>query len=152
MPTKRDTEEKSKMRASFLALTVGFFLAVGLPLAASAGPLPSSSGDGDGDTVKDIFDNCSTRTNASQADTDHDGCGDVCDQPVEADCSGNHVVGGEDFILLTSTFGQSPGSCDADGNGTTGGGDFVILSAQFGNVLGPSGITTANRNYTECPL
>jgi hypothetical protein len=135
-----------------MALTVGFFLAVGLPLAASAGPLPSSSSDTDGDTVKDAFDNCTAKSNASQADADHDGCGDACDQLVTADCDGNHSVGGGDFALLSATWGQSPGSCDIDGNGTSGGGDFAALSAQWGNVIGPSGITTANRDLVNCPL
>jgi hypothetical protein len=152
MPTKRDTEEKSKMRVSFLALTVGFFLAVGLPLAASAGPLPSSSGDTDGDGVKDAFDNCTNKSNANQADADHDACGDVCDQNVAADCDGNHAVGVTDFNLLVGSFGQTPGNCDADGNGATGIGDYNLMLATFGNVIGPSGITTANRDLVACPL
>jgi hypothetical protein len=135
-----------------MALTVGFFLAVGLPLAASAGPLPSSSSDTDGDTVKDAFDNCTAKSNANQADADHDGCGDVCDQNVQADCDGNHTVGLGDFTLLAGSWAQSPGACDVDGNGTTGISDFSILSSTWGNVLGPSGITTANRDLVNCPL
>ena len=140
------------MRVTFLALTAGFFLAVGLPLAAMAGPLPGTVGDTDGDTVKDAFDNCSLKTNANQADADHDGCGDVCDQPVQGDCSGDHSVGLPDFNLLAGSFGQSPGNCDVTGDGTTGLPDFNVIASEFGNTLGPSGITTANRNLVECPL
>jgi hypothetical protein len=135
-----------------MALTVGFFLAVGLPLAASAGPLPSSSGDSDGDTVKDAFDNCTLKPNANQLDADHDACGDVCDQNIQGDCDGNHAVGVGDFNKLTSSWGQLPGLCDVDGNGATAIGDFNLISSHWGNVLGPSGITTANRDLVACPL
>ena len=47
------------MKAGLIALTFGFFLVAGLPLAATAGPTPGGA-DGDGDTVEDAFDNCTT--------------------------------------------------------------------------------------------
>ena len=65
------------MKTGLLALTFGFFLVVGLPLLATAGPTPGGA-DSDGDTVEDAFDNCTSVANAGQEDADHDGCGDVC--------------------------------------------------------------------------
>lgn len=48
--------------------------------------------DGDADGVCDPDDNCPGSKNADQADADGDGQGDVCDQPVQSDCSGAEVV------------------------------------------------------------
>ena len=115
--------EENNMKASLIALMFGFFLAVGLPLAATAGPTPGGA-DSDGDTVEDAFDNCSSVVNAGQEDADHDGCGDVCDPAL---------------------------ACDCDGNGGVGVSDFGILSAEWGQVKGPSGITNPSRDYSECP-
>jgi len=66
------------MKASLIALTFGFFLVAGLPLAATAGPTPGGA-DSDSDGVEDAFDNCTTIANPGQEDADHDGCGDDCD-------------------------------------------------------------------------
>ena len=53
--------EKSEMKAGLIALTFGFFLVAGLPLAATAGLTP-----GDGDTVEDAFDICTDASNPSR--------------------------------------------------------------------------------------
>ena len=119
-----NTEEMKNRKVRLIALAFGILLAVGLPLAASAGPSPGGA-DNDGDTVEDAFDNCSVLANADQADVDHDGCGDVCDQgPILADITGDTIVG-------------LP--------------DFGILSGEFGNFIGPSGITNALRDFVACP-
>jgi hypothetical protein len=141
------------MKVSLMALAFGFSLVVGLPLAATAGPLPGGA-DGDGDGVENAFDNCTTISNTSQADADHDGCGDSCDPNIPCDLDGNGSVGGGDFIILSGNFGcvaptPCPGDCTGDGN--TGGADFVALSAQFGQSKGPSGITNPSRDFAECP-
>jgi hypothetical protein len=109
------------MKVSLIALMFGFFLAVGLPLAATAGPTPGGA-DTDGDTVEDAFDNCTAVQNADQADADHDACGDACD--IYCDCDGDTVVGVQDFGKMSIEWGRTPG---------------------------PSGITNPGRDYTRCP-
>jgi hypothetical protein len=118
-----NTEEKCNMKVSLIALTFGFFLVAGLPLAATAGPTPGGP-DSDSDGVEDAFDNCTAIANPGQEDEDHDGCGDVCDPPL---------------------------LCDCDGNGGVGVSDFGILSAEWNQQKGPSGITNPSRDYAECP-
>ena len=139
------------MKVSLIALTFGFFLAAGLPLAATAGPTPGGA-DTDGDTVEDAFDNCSDLVNAGQEDADHDGCGDPCDPPLLCDCDANGGVGVSDFVIMSGQWGQSGTlSCDCDGNGGVGVSDFVIMSSEWGQSKGPSGITNPSRDYAECP-
>jgi hypothetical protein len=141
------------MKVSLIALTFGFFLVVGLPLAASAGPTPGGA-DGDGDGVEDAFDNCSSDSNSSQADADHDGCGDACDPLLLCDLNGDGRVGLPDFGILGSDWGCSvppcPGDCNNDGK--TGIPDFGILGPTWGQRKGPSGITNSSRDLVECPL
>ena len=48
---------------------------------ASVPSLPTADGDGDG--VRDQIDNCVSAANASQADSDRDGTGDVCDDDFD---------------------------------------------------------------------
>jgi hypothetical protein len=165
-------EEESEMKVSSMALSFGFFLVVGLPLAASAGPLPGGA-DGDGDTVEDAFDNCTLVGNADQADADHDGCGDVCDPTTCCDNSGlgpdlvpDGAVGIVDFQVLVSQLGTvcstagdplcaadcaSPGPVECVLDLAVGIADFQAQVAQTGNVNGPSGITNPSRDPLECP-
>jgi hypothetical protein len=139
------------MKVSLIALTFGFFLVAGLPLAATAGPTPGGP-DSDGDTVEDAFDNCSADVNPGQEDADHDGCGDACDPPLYCDCDGNGGVGVSDFTLLSLQWGATGTlSCDCDGNGGVGVSDFTIMSTEWGQSKGPSGITNPSRDYAECP-
>jgi hypothetical protein len=137
----------SEMKVSLFAMAFGFFLAVGLPLSAGAGPLPGGT-DTDGDTVEDAFDNCLADSNFNQDDADHDGCGDACDQLL-CDLTGDGIQGGPDFIILSGDFGCNlgPGLCPGDctGDGITGGPDFINLSTDFGKQNGPSGITNPSR-------
>ena len=141
------------MKVRLIALACGILLAVGLPLAASAGPTPGGT-DNDSDGVEDAFDNCSKLANAAQEDIDHDGCGDKCDKgPISADGTGDTIVGVPDFGLLSAQFGSTTGgSADFTGDTIVGVPDFGILSAEFGNFIGPSGITNALRDPAECPL
>ena len=71
MPLVSETEEMIEMKVSFFAMAFGFILAVGFPLAASAGPMPGGA-DTDGDTVEDAFDNCIDDSNSNQDDADQD--------------------------------------------------------------------------------
>jgi len=143
------------MKIKLTALVAGFALAVGLPLAAMAGPLPNGT-DTDGDGVEDQFDNCSSGTfgvNPTQKDVDHDGCGDSCD----ADFDQNGGAGGSDFSIFKLAFGTSTGqpaynaSADLDCDGGIGGADFSLFKLRFGTTAGPSGISNAGRNMTACP-
>ena len=131
-----------------MALVFGFLLALGLPLAASAGPVSPTGNDADGDTVEDEFDNCVDDTNPGQEDSDHDGCGDVCDALL-CDLTNDGIVGAPDFVALSVDFGctlgvgNCPGDCTGDGNTTAP--DFVALSIDFGKTNGPSGITNPSK-------
>jgi hypothetical protein len=147
-----NTEENKNMKVSLIALTFGFFLVAGFPLAATAGPTPGGA-DTDGDTVEDAFDNCSSASNPGQEDVDHDGCGDVCDPPLTCDCDGNGGVGLNDYLAMIAEWGNTapPLTCDCDSNGGVGLNDYLALIAEWGQVKGPSGITNPSRNYTECP-
>jgi len=139
------------MKVSLIALTFGFFLVVGLPLAATAGPTPGGP-DSDGDTVEDAFDNCTTVQNAGQEDADHDGCGDPCDPLLLCDCDGDGFVGVDDFTQMVIEWGStSGGMCDCDGDTYVGVDDFTTLVQEWGQRKGPSGITNPSRDYTECP-
>ena len=147
-----NTEENINMKVSLIALTFGFFLVAGLPLAATAGPTPGGA-DSDSDGVEDAFDNCTTIGNPGQEDADHDGCGDVCDPALLCDCDGNGGVGVSDFGIMVGQWGAIGAglSCDCDGNGGVGVSDFGILVAEWGQLKGPSGITNPSRDYVECP-
>jgi len=140
------------MKIKLTALVAGFALAVGLPLAAMAGPLPNGV-DTDGDGVEDQFDNCSAKVNAGQGDKDHDGCGDGCD----GDFDQNGGAGGSDFSIFKAAFGSTTGqpaynaSTDLDCDGGVGGADFSLFKSLFGSTAGPSGISNAGRNMTACP-
>jgi hypothetical protein len=137
------------MKVSLIALTFGFFLVVGLPLAATAGPTPGGP-DNDGDTVEDAFDNCCIHPNPGQEDDDHDGCGNVCDPALLCDSNGDGCVDTTDFIALSIQWGGS-GTADCDGSGTVDTSDFIIMSQEWADCKGPSGITNPSRDLVECP-
>jgi hypothetical protein len=143
------------MRLKLMAATFGMFLVAG---TAYAGPLPGGA-DTDGDTVENAFDNCTNTSNATQTDTDHDGCGDTCSQNIDCDNSGDTAVGTADFNTLRMNFGNSvtpgtSGDCAVPFDGVVGTADFNQLRMTFGNSrpagAGPSGITTAQCNTALC--
>jgi len=137
------------MKIRLLAMAFGFFLVAG---TAYAGPVPGGA-DTDGDTVENAFDNCVDIANASQTDTDHNGCGDVCTKNISCDANGDTSVGAQDFTILRMQFGNTPPAnitADCNGDTSVGSQDFTILRMQFGNTVGPSGITTAQCDPTSC--
>src|SRR5215471_3476686 len=141
----RNTEEMSTMKVRLLAVTFGFFLAAG---GAYAGPTPGGP-DTDGDGVENAFDNCVSTANASQTDTDHNGCGDACTQDITCDFNHDLTVGTPDFTALGMNFGMTVpvgtnGDCAPNGgDGVVGIGDFALFGMEFGHTVGPSGITNA---------
>ena len=135
------------MRIKLLALTFGIILAAG---TAYAGPLPGGA-DTDLDGVEDAFDNCEASANASQSDTDHDGCGNFCD----FDFNNSGVTDINDVVLGAGQFGPCPAppaacQCDFNGDGTCAIGEVVEIAGQFGQQPGPSGITTAQCDTALC--
>jgi hypothetical protein len=127
------------MKAGLIALTFGFFLAVGLPLAATAA-------DTDGDGVDDTVDNCTQASNPGQEDADGDGCGDVCDPVITCDFDGDGGVGISEHGIMSS-----PVLGDCNGDGLENGADWDLMVMQWGLVKGPSGYTGPGRDYVECP-
>jgi len=149
MPGAGSTDDLRIMKVVHLAVTMALLVAAS---GASAGPLPGGA-DSDGDTVEDAFDNCVDVANASQTDTDHNGCGDSCTQNITCDANGDTSVGAQDFTILRMQFGNTPPantSADCNGDTSVGSQDFTILRMQFGNTVGPSGITTAQCDPASC--
>jgi len=141
------------MKIRLLALAFGFFLVGG---TAYAGPTPGGA-DTDSDTVEDVFDNCTAVVNPTQTDTDHNGCGDACTQPITCDANGDTAVGAPDQIIIGANFGMTVpigtlGDCraPAPGDGTVGAPDLVGVGSEFLNMVGPSGITTAQCDPSSC--
>jgi hypothetical protein len=140
------------MKISSMALVAGFCLAVGLPLAATAGPTPGG-GNSDADTIENFFDNCQLDTNPNQKDFDHDGCGDLCDSDGNQD--GN--VNSSDFTAFKATYlkgeGQPGynGNYDADCNGSVNSSDFTVFKGNYLQPTGPSGWPAAQRTLPACP-
>jgi hypothetical protein len=139
------------MRRWGLALVSALALAAA---SARAGP-PSGGDDADGDTVESAFDNCTWRYNPDQTDTDHNGCGDACTEPIQCDSNGDTNVGAPDLAAVASGFGMTgctPITCPGDCNGDTavGAPDWAIMSAEMGNVVGPSGLTGPFCDPTSC--
>jgi hypothetical protein len=65
--------------------------------------------DGDGDSVADCVDNCPTVSNPDQADSDHDGSGDACDntapQVLAWMSERTHGGGGGDLAITLTASG-----------------------------------------------
>jgi len=139
------------MKLTLIALVAGFCLVVGLPMAATAGPATSADG-ADADGVGQAYDNCLSRSNAAQVDTDHDGCGDFCD----FDWNNDGIVKGGEVAKAGSQFGSPlcgpsgappcPGppyhccACDFNHDGICKGGEIATIGAEFGKKPGPSGV------------
>jgi len=136
-------------RLRLIALAFGFCLAVGLPLAAMAGPTPGGT-DTDGDGVEDAFDNCTLRKNPTQVDTDHDGCGQFCD----FDWNNSGLVQLSEYNKAAKQAGDPicatpPGPpfnncvCDFDQNGVCTTAELNQINKTVGLKPGTSGITNA---------
>jgi hypothetical protein len=148
----RITEEMSKMKVRLLAMAFGFFLCTG---TAYAGPTPGGA-DTDGDTVENAFDNCTLVSNSTQTDTDHNGCGNACTQNIDCDFNGDLTIGAPDQIVVGSNFldpvptGTLGDCAPGTGDGTVGAPDLIKIGSTFLNMVGPSGITSAQCDPSTC--
>ncbi len=75
-------------------------------------PGPDECPDGDGDGVRDRVDNCPTVSNPDQADADHDGTGDACEDVQDRD--GDGVPDADDNCPDVA----NPDQADLDGDGS----------------------------------
>lgn len=83
--------------------------------------------DMDNDGVLDTIDNCQGTSNTNQADQDHDGLGDVCDNDVYGTINLEHVI-----YALQLVTGQEPPDAvvpqaDTDADGRIGIGDAIMI-------------------------
>jgi hypothetical protein len=145
-------------RLRLLTLAFGFCLAVGLPLAAMAGPVPGGT-DTDLDGVEDAFDNCTARKNPTQVDTDHDGCGQFCD----FDWNNDGLVSNAEFNKAAKQGGSAlcgspacPGPpfnccvCDFNQDGACTNAEINQIAKAVGTKPGVSGITNAVCKTGRC--
>lgn len=119
---------------------------IGLPMAGWAGVAVDTDGDG----VVDVLDNCVAKPNASQNDSDGDGCGNACDQDITQD----GVVAILDFSALALAFGSTVPPANPALDFTEPPDhiiailDFSAMSLVFTGTPGPSGTTSGT---TACP-
>ena len=129
------------MKYNLIALACAVLLAAGLSLTVTAGP---TEPDTDGDGVCDESDDCTVRSNTSQADSDTDGYGNVCD----ADYNNDGKVQTIDFITFQVAFTtaydeQADHNCDGKVQTI----DFITFQTLFGAVIpGPTGLACATGN------
>ncbi len=127
---------------------LGMFMVAPATMAEDV-PVPLSTGDADGDGVVDEADNCITKANADQRDTDADEYGNVCDP----DYNNNLIVDPSDFSLQKSVLGSttSPDQ-DLNGNGIVDPADFSITKGFLGKPPGPSCTTLAGGCIGTSPV
>ncbi|MDD5034649.1 MAG: dockerin type I domain-containing protein [Methylococcaceae bacterium] len=95
--------------------------------------------DVDSDGKKDVVDNCLTKPNPDQRDTDGDGYGNACD----ADLNNDFVVDSQDLNKLKAVFNKTAASsveaanADLNGDGKVSIADLAILKAYWQQAPGP---------------
>jgi YVTN family beta-propeller protein len=93
--------------------------------------------DFDGDALLDPFDNCTTRYNPDQHDTDQDSIGNLCDADFDQSCMVDFTDVGE----IKSVFFQT-GDLEEDmnGDGSVNFSDLGLVKASMFEEPGPSGL------------
>ena len=91
--------------------------------------------DTDSDGVVDSLDNCVTKSNAAQVDSDADGVGNLCD----GDMNNNNVVNSQDYVLFRAQIGQPSvaptyNKADINANGVVNSQDYVLFRGLLGSV------------------
>jgi hypothetical protein len=108
---------------------------------------PAFATDSDFDGVADAIDNCSETKNATQDDTDQDGCGNLCDTDYNNDGLANYP----DFGAIINAFGsmdEEKVHRDPVSGKTVGYRDWGFFIGAWGSVPGPSGTTSGT---VACP-
>lgn len=105
----------------------------------SAGTVGPAATDTDSDGVTDEIDNCTTKSNAGQVDSDADGYGNACD----GDLNGNGFTNAQDFVLFRDQLGAASvapvyNPADLNTNGFVNSADYVLFRALLGSAPGPS--------------
>ncbi len=93
--------------------------------------------DTDGDAVFDFEDNCLLIANPSQADTDQDGYGNLCDGDFNNDCATNFL----DFSLIANAFLSTDPLVDLNADGVVNFIDLGLMADLMFASPGPSGTT-----------
>jgi len=100
------------MKASLIALTFAVFLVAGLPLTATAAPVPGGS----------------------DADGDHEaGGGTFAAAALNCDANGDACVDARDFIILSREYGLTGGALlsDCDGDGGVDALDYIMMVSEW---------------------
>ena len=131
------------------ALCLALLIALGLPLASSAGP-PDES---DGDDIPDVLDKCTidSRNAVATCDSDSDGYGNPCDPDFNQD---NAVTSADFGMFFVPAFKGSdpapwPQGMDMNCDGSVTSADFgMFFVPKFKGGLGgakpgPSGLACA---------
>ncbi len=97
--------------------------------------------DTDGDAVAQIYDNCTTQSNASQCDSDFDGYGNRCD----GDVNNNGSTNAQDTSLFRLQLGQPSvapvyNKADINCNGSVNAQDTSLFRGLLGLPPGPSAL------------
>jgi hypothetical protein len=97
--------------------------------------------DTDADTIAQIFDNCTTRSNTSQCDSDFDGYGNRCD----GDVNNNLATNAQDVTLFRQQLGQPSvapiyNEADINCNGVVNAQDVTLFRPLLGAPPGPSSL------------
>lgn len=125
------------------------WIVAGVALVVGAASIAAPGGsDTDADGVPDAMDNCLTRSNASQNDSDMDGYGNACD----ADFDQNGLAGASDFGLWFKSLGCcSPAACFNPDVATAeppfncvGALELAFWRLNAGSPPGPSGLACAD--------
>lgn len=112
---------------------------------ACLSPSSAWAQDTDGDGIPNAADNCTTKPNSSQLDTNADGYGNACDP----DYNNNGGVETADYLRMGGAFGSHSGDpnydpdIDSTGDGDIDSLEYLLVGSYFGKPPGPSGLTCA---------